>query len=208
MLAVILGTGPSLTPDQLEHVKQAQAAGKCKVFGMNNTWMDAKLDVFLACNPEYYSHFWDKGLKDYPCEKWTWDKSTATKYDITHIHGKWGDGFSKTHLHYGHSSGFQAPGLAYYMGFRKLILLGYDMGYAPDYNGKTRQIGSKPRHYFGEYPSQLQHWPSVKVKDGVFTELIEQFEKVKEINTDLEIVNCTPGSYMTCFPMMDIKEAL
>jgi hypothetical protein len=213
MIAVILGTGPSLTKDQLDHVYQAQQAGKCKVFGMNHIWQDfPTLDVFMACNLEYYDYYWDRGLKYTPCQKWTWHKPTADKYQINHVEGIWADGFSKdpNYIHLGHSSGFQAPGLAYNLGYRKLVLLGYDMGYAPDYDGKARQVGSKPRHYFdgGEYPAPLQHWPSVKVKNGVFIELIEQFEKVKEINPDVEIINCSPGSYMTCFPIMDIKEAL
>lgn len=213
MIAVILGTGPSLTKEQLKIVEQAKNEGKCQVFGMNHIWQDfPTLDVFLSCNKEYYDYYWHEGLKYHPATKWTWDKDTAKKYQINYVEGKWADGFSKdpNFIHYGHSSGFQVPGLAYNYGFRKMILLGYDMGYASDYNGRCRQVGSKPRHYFdgGEYPHRLQHWPSVKVKNGVFTELIQQFEKVKEINTDLEIINCSPGSHLTCFPMMDIEEAL
>lgn len=181
------------------------------VFGMNHVWRDfPTLDVFLSCNPEYYDHHWDDGLKDHPAEKWTWDKMTAEEYGIRYIEGRWDDGFSTNpkYLHYGHSSGFQLPGIAYHYDVRKMLLIGYDMAYAHDYDGKANRIGSKPRHYFGEYAPDLQHWPSVKIKNGVFTELIEQFEKVKIINPNIEIINCTPGSAMTCFPMMDLESCL
>jgi hypothetical protein len=127
------------------------------------------------------------------------------------IAGKWADGFSKDPecIHYGHSSGFQLPQIAYHKGFRRLLLCGYDMAYAKDYDGRNQRIGSTPRHYFGEYKEpELQHWPSVKVKDGVFVELIEQFEKVKKLNPDVEIVNCSPGSAMTCFAMGDLWQEL
>lgn len=206
---IICGTGPSVTQDQLEIARFMQSQGAL-LFGMNHIWKELPVDVFLACNPEYYDLYWERGLKDHSSEKWTWDKATAEKYDINFIKGRWSDGFSTDpqYLHYGHSSGFQLPGIAYHYGVRKMLLIGYDMAYAYDYNGKNSQIGSTPRHYFGEYDAELQHWPSVKIKNGVFTELIEQFEKVKEINTDIEIINCTPNSAMTCFPMIELNECL
>lgn len=208
---IILATGPSLTKQQLITAKAAQSADKAMVFGVNHIWRDfPSLDVFLACNPEYYDAYWEEGLKDIESDKWTWHKPTAEKYRINHIEGRWADGLSTDprYLHLGHSSGFQVPGIAYHYGIRRMLLCGYDMRYAEDYDGRNRRVGSSPRHYFGEYTPELQHWPSVKIKNGVFTELIEQFEKVKEINRDVEIINCSPGSAMKCFPMMSLEEAL
>jgi len=198
-----------LTPAVLDAARRGQAQGQWSVYGMNRLWRDfPTLDVFLSCNPEFYDCEWERGLKDIPAEKWTWDANTASKYGIRHIRGKWADGFSHDprFIHYGHSSGFQLPQLAYHAGFRRLLLCGYDMHFAADYDGKNERIGSRPRHYFGEYEDeQLQHWPSVKVKDGVFVELIEQFEKVKRLNPDVEIINCSPGSAMQCFPFADLE---
>jgi len=177
---------------------------------MNHVWRDfPTLDVFLSCNPEYYDTQWERGLKDIPAEKWTWDRDTAQRYRIRFIEGKWADGFSSDprFIHYGHSSGFQLPQIAYHAGFRRLLLCGYDMKFAPDYDGRNRRIGSTPRHYFGEYDDdKLKHWPSVKIRDGVFVELIEQFEKVKRLNPDVEIINCSPGSALTCFPFGNLGD--
>lgn len=208
--AVVLATGPSLTPEILVAARHGQEQGRWSVFGMNHVWRSfPTLDGFLACNPEYYDSQWDKGLKKLTAEKWTWDTKTAEKYGIRFIRGRWSDGFSRdpSFIHYGHSSGFQLPQIAYHAGFRRLLLCGYDMRFAADYDGKNQRIGSSPRHYFGEYEDkQLNHWPSVKVKDGVFIELIDQFEKVKRLNPDVQIINCSPGSAMQCFPFSDLRD--
>jgi hypothetical protein len=194
----------------LDAARRGQELGWA-LFGMNHIWRElSTLDVFLACNPEYYDTQWELGLKDHKAEKWTWDEKTAERYGLRFIDGRWADGFSKDPacIHYGHSSGFQLPQLAYHAGFRRLLLCGYDMRYAKDYDGRNQRIGSSPRHYFGEYAPELQHWPSVKIKDGVFVELIEQFEKVKKLNQDVEIINCSPGSAMECFPMSTLEDQL
>ena len=210
--AVIVATGPSLTNEVLKAARRGQELGAWAVFGMNHVWRDfPTLDVFLACNPEYYETQWDLGLKNIPAEKWTWDVKTAERYGLRYIAGKWAEGFSKdpSYIHYGHSSGFQLPQIAYHAGFRRLLLCGYDMRYAKDYDGRNHRIGSMPRHYFGEYAdAALNHWPSVKVKSGVHVELIEQFEKVKLLNPEVEIINCSPGSAMTFFPMATLEERL
>jgi hypothetical protein len=206
--AVILATGPSLTEDVVSAVRQGQKQGKWSVYGMNHTWkIFPTLNHFHACNKEYYDCEWGNGLDKLPCTKTTIDIATANKYGIKYINGKWADGFSSDpeYVHYGHSSGFQLPQIAYNNGFKRLLLCGYDMRFASDYNGKNERIGSAPRHFFGEYhQKELKHWPSVKIKDGVFIELIQQFENVKIINTDVNIINCSPGSAMTCFPFENI----
>ena len=210
--ACILATGPSLTPEVREAARRGQEQGAWALFGMNHVWRDfPTLDVFLACNIEYYETQWERGLKQHRAEKWTWDLKTGIKYGLHYIPGKWADGFSKDPccIHYGHSSGFQLPQLAYHAGFRRLLLCGYDMRYAADYDGRAMRVGSSPRHYFGEYEdAALNHWPSKRVVNGVHEELVSQFEKVAKLNPDIEIINCSPGSAMTCFPMATLTELL
>jgi hypothetical protein len=210
--AVILATGPSLTKQVLEIALNGQEQGLWSVYGMNRLWRDfPTLDGFLACNPEFFDVEWERGLKDITAQKWTWDKKTAAKYKINYIDGLWKEGFSKDpkFIHYGHSSGFQVPQIAYHAGFRRFLLCGYDMAFASDYDGKNKRIGSSPRHYFGEYEDKvLNHWPSVKVRDGVHIELIEHFSKVPKLNPEVEIINCSPGSAMKCFPMANLIDFL
>lgn len=210
--AVILATGPSLTPEILATAKQGQSQGLWAVYGMNHVWREfVTLDGFLACNPEYYDTQWLKGLEAIPCPKWTWDMATAGKYGLNYIRGKWGEGFSKDPdvIHYGHSSGFQLPQIAVHAGFKRLLLCGYDMTYAKDYDGRNRRTGSTPRHFFGEYDHpELNHWPSNRIENGVFVDLIKQFERVKTLNPDIEIINCSPNSAMLCFPFGQLGDFL
>jgi hypothetical protein len=91
------------------------------------------------------------------------------------------------------------------MGARRIVLLGYDMKYATDYCGTEKRVGNRPRHYFGEYPSALLHWPSVSVRGGVHFGLVSLYESVAKQGL-IEIINCTPGSAVTCFPSMDIHD--
>lgn len=204
-LAIVIATGPSVTEKDLNLASESGLT----LFGMNHIWRYLDLNYFLACNPNYYHSQWDKGLKDAKAIKYTWDEGVSKRYNVKHIKGAWGKGFSKDPniLHYGHSSGFQLPGLAYNLGFRRLLLLGYDMSFSKNYNGANRQSGSTPRHFFGEYPSDLQHWPT-SIKNGRFDALIKQFEEVKEINPDVEIINCCKTSAMKCFPFGRLEDYL
>jgi hypothetical protein len=97
--------------------------------------------------------------------------------------------------------------LAYLSGAARIVLLGYDLKYAVDYNGKENKPGSTPRHYWpgGEYPSALQHWPTLSVEKGVHVNLVRLYETVARQNA-VPIINCTPGSAATCFPMMAIDD--
>jgi hypothetical protein len=208
--AVIIGTGPSLTAEQLEHVYWARKSDKCRVFGVNNAIMSvACLDVHMACNIEWWDHYHaDPGVIASHADKWTWDKCTADRYAINHIPGRWGDSFSTdpAFIHYGHSSGFQIMNLAYHYGIRTMILIGYDMRYLPGYDRRQRKPGAG-RHYFGEYPEKLQHWPKVG-PNGEFTGLLRVFRTIDRDALNLRIINCTPGSALDFFENAELKDIL
>jgi hypothetical protein len=159
-----------------------------------------------ACNWQWWDARWEK-VKDLPCEKWTTRKESAEKYGINYIAEVNRPGLSTDPnvLHHGHSSGFQLVGMAFRAGFDRIILLGYDMKFANDYDGRQQMVGGCPRHFFGEYEPELQHWPSVKVKGGVHVELCDLYRSVAEQGL-VEIINCTPGSALTCFPKVDIAD--
>jgi len=78
------------------------------------------------------------------------------------------------------------------------------MRYAGKINDRNYQ---QPRHFFegGEYPSELQHWPRTG-PDGELTGLIKEMETIKPEHYRVEIINCSPGSAMTCFPMGNIED--
>lgn len=201
-----IGTGPSLSAEQ---VAAARERG-FELYVCNDAYRLAPDAALLhACNWQWWDARWPQ-VKDLPCEKWTTREESARKYGIHYIpeRANFGEGLSEDpgYLNHGHGSGFQLLGMAYRARPARIVLLGYDLRYAPDYDGRTQHIGSGPRHFFGEYEPELQHWPSAQVRRGRHVELIGLYEAVAERNRACEIVNCTPGSALTCFHAADIHE--
>lgn len=149
-------------------------------------------------------------VKDLPCEKWTTREESAREYGINYIpeRANFGQGLSEDsrYLNHGHGSGFQLLGMAYRARPRRIVMLGYDLRYAPDYDGWIRRGGSTPRHFFGEYEPELQHWPKYSVEHGVHFELVEIYEAIAVHNTRCEFVNCTPGSAIKVLPTARIED--
>lgn len=90
-------------------------------------------------------------------------------------------------IHYGISgggnSGFQAVNLAYILGAKTILLLGFDM------------FGD---HYFGKHPSVLD-------VASPFKKFIESFETITK---DIEIINCSRMTNLNCFPKKRIENVL
>jgi hypothetical protein len=203
---VCIGTGPSLTLQQIEAAREKGFT----LFGCNLVYQIVPdLAVLFATNAPFWDWYWGRedGPREHPCEKWTNDVESAARYKLNFIDSRDRPGLSQraVRIHHGHSSGYCLVNLAYLMGAQRIVLLGYDMKYAPDYNGRDKKGGSTPRHYFQEYPSALQHWPKVEVKDGVHVGLVERYAFIAGQNL-VPIINCTPGSALTCFPTAAIEE--
>ncbi len=202
--AVCIATGPSLTLDQIEAARQKGFL----LFGCNLIYQIVPdLLVLYNVSPLFWAHYWEQGLSDYGAQKWTTNKEAADQFGLNWIAEKNRKGLStdSTYVHHGHGSGYTLVNLASLMGATRIVLLGYDCRYAKNYDGKAQKIGSTPRHYFGEYPAFMQHWPSVQVKGGVHVELVELYRSIKEQGL-VELVNCTPGSAIDCVPFTDIED--
>ena len=199
---VCIGTGPSL---RLEDIETARQKG-FELYGCNRVYeIVPDLRLLFGCNFNFWSHYWPD-IEGHMAEKWTVNREAAARFGINWIAERNAPGLSTDPdiIHHGNGSGFSLVSMAYRSGADRIILLGYDCKYAPDYDGKARQIGSKPRHYFGEYPDQMQHWPSVRVRRGVHEELVEHYRSVAR-QALVEVINCTPGSAIDCFPIMGIE---
>jgi hypothetical protein len=197
-----IGTGPSLTMQQVEIARQKGFT----LAGCNSTALDvADLSVLYACNYEWWVHFWES-VKDHPAEKWTTSREASKRFGVNWIAETNKPGLSTDPklVHHGHGSGYTLLNLVYLMGAERIVLLGYDLKYARDYDPKSCYPGGTPRHYFGEYPSGLMHWPSERVKNGVHEELIGLYKSVTKQGL-VEIVNATPDSALECFPKVPIE---
>jgi len=198
-----IGTGPSLT---LQQVDVARKKG-FDLYVCNNAYQLAHdASLLYGCNAKWWHHYWPS-VRSLPCEKWTTNKEAAQTYGLNWIAetNKPGLSTDPSVIHHGHGSGYSLVSMAHRAGADRIVLLGYDLKYASDYDGKQQQVGSTPRHFFHEYPELMQHWPSVSVKGGVHVELVELYRSIKEQGL-IEIINCTPGSALNdCYPFVDIE---
>lgn len=214
--AAVIGTGPSLTMRQVE---VARAKG-FTLIGCNRVFLDVPdLDHLYGCNWEFWKTYASTMVAcQLSAECWTSAAEAQTHAPwVRYLEPVDAGGLSprperplNDHavIHHGHSTGFQALQLAWLLGFERIVLLGYDMQYAPDYDGKRGHIGSTPRHYFGEYPRELQHWPSKSVENGKHVELVRLYGTVAEDASKLgvQIINATPTSALDCFPRVAIED--
>lgn len=213
-IGVLIGTGPSITSEQIEFIRSK----KCRVFTVNNAYqLINEADVHVSCNNDWWEYYWpkDKVLRTMPATKYTWYQYIANQYNITYIKAIVKDGLSTDPriIHINHGSSPMGINIAVHYGIKKLLLIGHDMKFSPDYNGRAKKVGSKSRHFFGEYPKELQHFPSVKVglsSPGVLDGLIEAYKKmIPDLRKmRMEVINCTPKSALKCFPLSTLEKEL
>lgn len=206
---VCIGTGPSLSLSQIDAVREKGFS----LFGCNLVYrLVSDLELLYGCNYEFWEYYWSRGLRDYSAEKWTTNHEAAQVFGLNWIAERNAPGLSLDAgvIHHGHGSGYSLVSMAWRERPDRIVLLGYDCKYAPDYDAHSGFPGSTPRHFFegGEYPASMQHWPSVQVKNGVHVELVDLYRSIAAQNLPCEFINCTPDSAIDCFPRMDISEVL
>ena len=190
-IGIIIGTGPSLTAEQLDQVSHLRRFASNRAFEFDP-------DVLHGCNYQFWDTYWEQ-VKDLRCHKWTTRPELKGKYDgLNYIREEWIDGLStdKSYIAAHHGTGPQVVNLAFHYGCEVMILIGWDMRHKGD------------RHYFGEYPNSCNHVTRNLGPDGELTGLIKEMETIHPEDYGIEIINCTPDSAMKCFPMMDLDKAL
>jgi hypothetical protein len=179
-----IASGPSLDTDDIDY-----ARGKCRTIVINDNYQLAPwADILYACDLKWW--VWHKGAPDFEGLKYTMDKKAAEKYSLNYIEGGPGNALSDMpdKIHTGSNSGAQAINMAFLLGAKRIVLTGYDM--------KIAKSGAS--HWFGDHPDQTRS-PYVK--------FIQSFEQIAKQNL-VEIVNCTRDTALTCFPQMNIRDAL
>jgi len=210
--AIIIGTGYSLRLNR-DYAAALKAAGKAMLFGINNTFEDFDLDVWIACDPAWHKHF---GKVEGSFERWHWDIDICDRFGYHFIEGLRnqdgsvleGIGLSldPNSITLGHSSGWQALNLALHHGCDPICLIGYDMEYKE----------GEPRHYFDELSDQAGEYPAELRKFSLFdkpnkTGLLYDYKQIADQcdrNEIPQIYNCTIGSAMKWFPIKPLEEVV
>lgn len=188
---VVVASGPSLTDEQITLIEHSVVF----TIAVNNSY--AKLqhpDVVYACDYLWWKLNHMKAKQNIPRRQlWTQDRAAAEQFQLSHIQWEGKDGLGKRGLRVNGNSGAGAINLAYHFGARRILLVGMDMKPGP--NGE--------KHWHPDHPKPLvqgQQFEEWRKKMGVLA---------ADLKTEgVTVVNCTPGSALTCFPMGDLEQEL
>lgn len=176
--------------------------GKCRVIAINNQGIDTPdhpamapwADVLYGADYKW----WDTYKKE--AEKFSGLKVSIRSgpfKDVKYLEQSTLRAFdpNPSRLVTGGNSGYQALHLAIHFGASRILLLGYDM-----------KMDGKKKHWFGDYPHQRLN------TRGNFQQWTNSFallaDEIKKLNPPVKVLNCTPGSALTCFPKVKLEDAL
>jgi hypothetical protein len=200
----VLAGGPGLTRTMAESLR-----GRCRVIAVNSCGVDT-IDARGVAHPAMAP--WADIL--YAADRLWWKHNAAaaqnfqgirvtiqpnrctdfTPLDGVRVLGNGGpQGFDdrKDTLRTGWNSGYQAVHLAAHLGVKRVLLLGFDMH------------SKHGEHWHGDH-----RWrPGYESRYPLF---IRSFKAgaVEFARRRVEIINCTPGSALKCFPAATIEEGL
>lgn len=214
--AVVIAGGPSITAEDLALVEAARAADRVRVVAINDAYLVAPYaDVHYAADSAW--HDWHTagiakpalGLTaDQVRERWalfagekcTIQSSGANVQD-SRVHmlrnrdfPRYGMGLSldPCALVTGRNSGFQGVNLVVLAGAARILLLGFD-GH-PMQDGRTHYCGGHPRTTpAAAYPLYIQAMSAAEAEIA---------------RAGVEVVNCSPGSWIDSFPKKRLAEVL
>jgi hypothetical protein len=194
--AVLMATGPGLTPEVVAEVMDARLRQELYLFGCNDAYRIAPyLNVHYACDFAWWrKHF--ENMVHYETTHGMWTQEpNMSQHSFPGLHrikGCGAKGLSRKQdlIHFGNNSGFQLINLAYLFGITKFILCGYNM----------QVIGGK-KHFFGEHPEGLN-------RGGGYTGFIQNYDTIKPADYGIEIINATPQTALRAFPKMSLTDAL
>ena len=91
------------------------------------------------------------------------------------------------------NSGGAALNLAVHLGAKRVILLGYDMGYG----------ASEKRHFFGDHPVGLSNQHNFPAWRRAFDTMVEPLKAL-----GIEVLNCSRVTALSAFPVVQLESVL
>jgi len=186
--AVCIGGGPSLKAEDVAFVR-----GRARVIAINDAvklaqWADV---LYVADRSFIDAH---DGMPRFAGLKYSLSSSNPTDrpdWTVLDNTGMFGLETDPSGLRTGFNGGYQSLGLAYHLGAKRCLLLGFDMKLSAD--GRE--------HWFTDTPDR---------KRSPYPQMIAAFDSIVEPLKDdgVDVVNCTPGSALSCFPKMLLRDAL
>ncbi len=187
--AFIVAGGPSLERFDFNQLKDKNTIVINKAF-----FHCPHADVMYWTDGRFY--IWYKSdIDNFRGDKYTIKPHGNIRKDVKVLKntGRSGLETENTGIRHGMNSGYAALNLAYHLGVKRMVLLGFDM----THNGKRS-------HFHDGYPTKATKTETLqKTFAPEFTQLAEEFKK-----KDIDVLNASSISRLTCFRKVDIKTAL
>jgi hypothetical protein len=185
---VIIASGPSLTRDDCSRVE----GSGCDIMGISNAFqICGGLNYLYSCDRDWWSKYHD----DIPSGPLLYSLEETPFDNVTQLVNGGHDGLSVDYpiVRTGGNSGYQAINLAVLLGYRRLILLGYDMQLT---GGKTHWHGSHP-YMNNPRATTLNRWAAAYDSLAPVLEFI-----------GVTVLNATRKTALTCFSRVPLEEVL
>lgn len=185
---IIIASGPSLSRADAE----AARASAHPVIAINNSHALAGCDLLYACDAQW----WDRHEPDtrHIAERWTCNAAAAERYGLRAVQASYQRGLNVEPMtvNAGMNSGYQAINLAYHLGARRIILLGYDM-----------QRTGGANHWHADHAAPFAN-------GGDYA---DWRKRMGELAADLaargvDVVNCSRQTALECFARSSIEGEL
>jgi hypothetical protein len=185
---VVIASGPSLNLKDIRHVARARLADRCRVIAVNDAIFVAWFADWLhACDGKWWG--WYPEAHEFKGIKTAFDAVPNVVKLIDS--GMRGFDDRPGYCCNGGTSAYQAVHLAAQAGARKIALLGVDL--------KVGENGD--RHFFGYHPDKGT--PTFETMIDTFNSLVPSLAARGN-----RVVNCSPGSALSCFDKSSIGAAL
>lgn len=185
----VLASGESMTPDVAEHVRRSAAV---RVIVVNNTFKLAPwADILYAADAPWWEKYHSQ-TTGFLGHKVCADDNGTRFDDVLQIKTSGAEGFDpdQSCIRHGGNSGYAAVHIATHLGCSRILLCGFDMK-----GGHWHEPHKYPLREHGE---------------GIFATWIARFATLApELKArGVEVLNCTPGSALKCFPVANLADAL
>jgi len=196
---LIIGNGPSLNEIPLDFLKSYPS------FGSNRIYLKFEPDYYASVNPlvvSQYCHEIDKiksvkFISETQGVHWMIQDCLSLRSNGMAIFSFWPDKW----IYEGHTVTYVLMQLAYYMGFKRILLVGVDHRFTYDGapNEQRKMEGADPNHFDPNYFAGAQ-WnnPDLEMSAKAY-----RMAQVAYTNNNREIINITPGSALDIFPKQD-----
>lgn len=206
---ICVASGPSLSPEQKTIIRAECGAGRWRVIVCNATFRSIpEADVLFGADLKFWKHFADDVRAIFPGERMTADREAAEKYGPTHVPHNNGTELSPAPgtISTGGNSGHAIVSLAYALGAREIVLVGYDMQHT---GGKLRHatglLVGGPIHHHGPHPMPLSN-PAPAALQTWAERLCVLGAQLKAAG--VRVTNSTNATALRCFERVDLHARL